>query len=195
MRSARFQRLREEAIRCLATTPPDTSKWGTDVANLLEELSIYHIELEHQAEEARRAYEEMLASRDAWEDLFQNAPLAYVILDDKLIIQQWNKPFASLFHQANCDRYGVAESFTRYVAPTHQDAFARFARMLGSESLTAGTELVMLNKFGKPTHVKLNAVSNIVKHSIRFAISDMTIQKQLEAKLRQIQDKQEGTAS
>src|SRR4051812_40145862 len=48
---------------------------------LVQELQVHEIELEMQADELRRAHEEIEASRDRYRDLFDFAPVGYVTLD------------------------------------------------------------------------------------------------------------------
>jgi hypothetical protein len=62
-----------------------------DINSLLEELSIYHQELEMQNDELIRTHQILEKSRNEFNDLFENAPIGYIVLDSYFKIVNSNK--------------------------------------------------------------------------------------------------------
>jgi PAS domain S-box-containing protein len=68
-----------------------------DIHNLVEELNIYHIELEMQNEELRRTQDYLEENRQYLRRLFDGAPVGYIVLDRSGIIQDINRTAAGYF--------------------------------------------------------------------------------------------------
>ncbi|WP_291323190.1 PAS domain S-box protein, partial [Desulfonatronospira sp.] len=66
-----------------------------EVKALLHEYQVHQIELEIQNEELRDARQQLQSARDRYAELFNNAPLGYLIIDQAGIISQANKTFAA----------------------------------------------------------------------------------------------------
>lgn len=67
-----------------------------DIKSLLHEIQVYQIELEMQNEELRNTQQELQRSRDHFQQLFLQAPVSYVLLDEKGRIQDCNDTFIRL---------------------------------------------------------------------------------------------------
>ena len=69
----------------------ETSLYETDLKVMVEELSIYQIELEHQNQELIHSQDEIHQSNDRYLDLFDNAPVGYLIVDLNGVIKDINQ--------------------------------------------------------------------------------------------------------
>ena len=52
------------------------------LADTLHELQVHHIELEIQNEELRKTWEELEQSRTKYQDLYDNAPIAILSINE-----------------------------------------------------------------------------------------------------------------
>lgn len=175
-------KLREKALALLATRTIDTSKWGKDVKNLLEELSIHQIELEHQNEELSVSHEETKIAVARYIDLFENAPISYIILDINGKILQVNETFCKIFGVKRDNMINMP--FYKLIVPTYQDVFYRFYSSLRKGEALAKTELKMNGIGYGEVAVKIDAVFQKTTSNYRLAITDITFLKKLEEQLR-----------
>jgi PAS domain S-box-containing protein len=69
---------------------------AADVATLVHELEVYHVELEVQNEELRRAQLEVAAALERYRDLYDRAPVGYLTLDADGKVLKANQAAAQL---------------------------------------------------------------------------------------------------
>lgn len=95
------------------------------VKELIEELSIYQQELEYQNDELRRTQVDLEKSNRYAEDLFETAPIAYVVLNDDFNMVRFNELFLASFTRTPVE---IAKNtdFRRLINPEDQDDFHRF---------------------------------------------------------------------
>jgi PAS domain S-box-containing protein len=87
----RFRALREKAERLLQGRDPAAADADPgDLARLVHELEVHQVELELQNQELRRAQAELVASRDEYENLYESAPVGYLTLNAKGLIERAN---------------------------------------------------------------------------------------------------------
>lgn len=191
MEEERKSALRAKALELLSRETVDTSQWGNDVKQLIEELSIYQIELEHQNEElirsqdeTRNAMEKLTIANRQYIDLFENAPLSYVLTDENVKILDVNETFCRTFYLLKKEIIGT--SLDRYVLPLFQNTFYHFFKLVGRESgKVASIELKVRGSRSRDLYVKLDAIKELTSSNrYRFAITDISLQKKLETRLR-----------
>ncbi len=142
-------RQRREARRRLADSGAtmDISRMATaDVQALLEELQV-------QNEELRASCDELAVVRARYRELFEHAPLGYLILDSDGGIQEANAMATRLLGQ---DRDALlGRGLGAFVAPQSQDEWFRHRRALhpGAGRLTAELELLSPQQPGEPPRV------------------------------------------
>ena len=93
-----FQALREQAellLKQRGSPMPDLDK--NDFLRLAHELEVQQVELEVQNEELRGAKKELEQSREEFLDLYESAPVAYITLNEKGIIDRANRAACRLF--------------------------------------------------------------------------------------------------
>ncbi len=133
--------LRERARQRLAHSGDHSQELSqlsqADTARLIEELRLYHVELTIQNEELQTARDELMAARDRFRDLFEDAPVGYLILDAEGGIRQANRTAARLFGCVQGLEL-VGQGLAEYVAAESQDAwyFHRRALQPGRKHVT-----------------------------------------------------------
>ncbi len=93
----------------------------TEVAVVVHELRVHQVELEMQNEELRKAQVELEQSRSKYAELFDFAPVGYLVFDANGLVVEANLTAASMLGR---DRSAlVGQSFSPLVAPASQDTW------------------------------------------------------------------------
>ncbi|MFP4556538.1 MAG: PAS domain S-box protein [Bacteroidales bacterium] len=151
---------------------------------ILEEFVVYHQELEYQNEELRRIHAELEDSRNDFAELFDHAPVGYVIFDRSFTIQSVNKVFANL---VNLEVKSIIGSkITEYISPDNQDEF--YLHFKGKEKFSKeGSINTLLHTTIKKVPVKVD--SNIINKNgdilYRSTFIDISSEEGLKAKLHE----------
>jgi len=183
------QSLRRRAERILSTSPTDVANMGRDeVQRLVHELQVHHIELELQNEELRQAQLQLAESRDQYADLYELAPVGYVMLNRDGKILSANLTAATML--------GVEQSalmrsnFSGFVGPGSWDGFFFHRRDVFSSNTKQTVELEMHKADGTPLVVRLEsiAVDEPDGGRCRTALLDVTECKQAEEQLGQLNE-------
>ena len=146
---------------------------------LMEEVNIYHQELIFQNNELAQRGAELEESRIKYRQLFDEAPVGYVVMDQDYIIQEANSTFRAYFQMAPQDIIG--KKLTSFIRPDSQDAFYFMMKELKRIGKAEIAELQLASPHGQVTvHVNSNLFSQKGKQLIRCALQDCTQQKEAE---------------
>lgn len=117
---------------------------------VIQEVSIYHQELEYQNQELQRVTDELDRSKLHYHELFQEAPMGYVIVDETNLVTSVNNAFAGYFNSQPDEIKG--RLITNYIHADFQDQFYLLIKKVQKERLKSSV-LVRLNskteKFAK----------------------------------------------
>lgn len=154
------------------------------IKELIEELSIYHIELEHQNEELKISQQKLNKSNNRYTELFNTAPVGYLIISKDKIIVNANQTAADLLKTTTGSL--ISSKFSKLVHPEYQDIFYfHFQKTIKNKHHECVIKLVFPDK--ESIFVKL--ISQIDdyenKDIIRTAIININNEKELEIKLRE----------
>jgi PAS domain S-box-containing protein len=158
--------------------------YSKSLEELIEELKIYQYELEFQNDELRRVQEDLELSRDQFQQLFQEAPVGYVMLGPDFKILECNLAFRSNFApEGECEQ---KLDFRMLVLPEDQDKFHHFHKKLEKLKETIQTELRFLRKDGKIAYLSLygRRMNTAGKRVFLLSTVDLTEQKKTETKLK-----------
>lgn len=156
---------------------------------LLHELRVHQIELEMQNEELRRAQLSLEESRDRYLDLYDFAPVGYVTLSDKGLIQHINLTAATLL---GMDRLKLLRTrFSALLAAEDCDSWHRFlvSALRDPDRTRRGIELSLVRQDGTGFHAQLDCVriaGDGETAGLRIALTDITERKQAEAEQRAV---------
>ncbi|WP_043745179.1 sensor histidine kinase [Paramagnetospirillum magneticum] len=151
--------------------------------HLLHELRVHQIELEMQNDELRRAQLALEESRDRYVDLFEFAPVGYLILSRIGVITQINLTGAALL---GVERAGViAQRFDAFVAGTDHDRWHRHLAHALHHTGRHECELVLLRADGRNFngHLDCQLQEQDAAPVLRVALTDITVRKTAEAEL------------
>src|SRR6056297_1936144 len=165
----------------------DHAKYPGDksIGELVEEISIYHRELEFQNDELRRTQLELEGSKEHLNSLFEHAPVGYVVCNEAFRIESFNQRFCDMIPRSR-DARGVLVN--QFIDPVSQDDFYFFLRDLskkrGNEPVRV--EVTMTdNTHSIPVKIEGNRFRKENKNFFRLAISSLVQQKETENRLRQ----------
>ena len=140
---------------------------------LMEEVGIYHQELILQNNELAQRGAELEESRTKYRQLFDEAPVGYVVMDEDYIIQDANATFRAYFQLAPHDVIG--KKLTSFIRPDSQDAFYFLMRGLRRAGQAAVAELQLASPDGLLiVHVSGNTFLQEGKQLICCAFQDIT---------------------
>lgn len=163
----------------------DTSLFEADLKILIEELSIYQIELEHQNLELIQSQENLQQSNNRYLDLFDNAPVGYMIVDINGLIIDINQTAAKLLEHSKNEF--ANSKISKYIHPDYQDIYYLYFQALirGSQKQPCDIKL----RKGNNSYIFARIQGNMqpfiegIEAEFRLAISDISAQKEMELKL------------
>lgn len=165
---------------CLEQGQLDTVREA--LRHLIHELQVHELELEIQNRELRNVQIELERSRDRYAHLFDFAPIGYLILDGRGVIQEVNLTGAAMTGYER--RLLVGYPFTRFLSKEGRLVFLSCLRECRSAGRKLATELVLIGKEGSGLPVRLYieaAESDPVNGcEYRMAMVDLREQRQAE---------------
>jgi PAS domain S-box-containing protein len=163
----------------------DASLYENDLKVLVEELSIYQIELEHQNQELIHSQELLQQSKDRYFDLFDNAPIGYLIVNSEGIIKDINKA-ACLLLGSDKNEF-IENKITKIIHPDFQDVYYIFFKSLINHKHNQTFDIKLRKSNNTFFYARIQGIreSQLITYDpeFRLAIIDVTIQKEMELKL------------
>jgi PAS domain S-box-containing protein len=163
----------------------NTSLYETDLKVLVEELAIYQIELEHQNQELILSQEQLQHSNDRYVDLFDNAPIGYMIVDISGVIKDINQTAAKLLERSKNEF--VDTKITKFIHPDYQDIYYHYFHSLTNQRHLQPCDIKLRKANNSFFYGRIQGVCQTEKldheAEFRLAISDISIQKEMEIKL------------
>ena len=161
--------------------------------HMLHELKVHQLELEMQNEKLLRAQHELEASRMRCYDLYDQAPIGYLTLNEQGRILEANLTAAAML---GTERSSLIEQrLSRYILPADQNIFYITCKLLTKTGNPQSSEFRMLQTGSEPFWVKMEAVAAYDKENrstmIRMVVSDINKRKQAEEDLQNARDELE----
>ena len=151
----------------------------------LHDLHVHQIELEMQNEELRRVQAELDASRARYFDLYDLAPVGYLIVSEAGLILQANLTAATL---VGLDRSALAKQpFSGLLFKEDRDIYYKHRQQLLKTGEPQQCELRMLKSDGTTFFGILRATAALADDSapvIRLTVSDITPRQRISAVLQ-----------
>jgi len=142
---------------------------------LLEELGIYQVELELQNEELKHSQEILEHSHKQYIELFDNAPVGYIIIDEDFNIHNCNLTFSTMLKHPRSALKG--KKLSKFIHPDDQDKAYLACKRLFEEKQIAQCELIL--RTGKDHDINTGIIAVYFTNEngnsyARLAISDIT---------------------
>jgi two-component system, cell cycle sensor histidine kinase and response regulator CckA len=172
--------LRRKAEDFLKQVPEDGARRArpADLREVLHELQVHEVELRMQNEALREAQTELEDSRERYRELFEGAPLPYLVLDQSGRITAANLAAEALFGVNKTRLWNTP--LAAYLDPEHAVRFENHRRATAASDIPCNCELVLLSADGAPHEVRLESVrTDPLARAWRTAIIDLTEANQL----------------
>ena len=177
--------LRKETERIIRKIKKSDNSGSQDLDKLIHELQVHQIELELQNDELQNTSRELEKSQYQLADLFDNAPVGYILLNEKFEILNVNLAAAIMLG----DERGklIDLNFTKLIHPDFQDIFYFHAQeVLNSKNLHS-VEIKLKKTINQYFDAQLYSLQNINNHpkqnTLRIAITDITEKKKAQEQL------------
>ncbi len=185
----RRQELQQEAAQKLQSLiqglDPLSEQQVQDIKSLVHRLQIQRIELELQNEQLQASQAELEASREAYKELFDFAPVGYLTLDSDCVIQQANLKAATLLESQRDELIG--KNLYHYVLSEDRDRLYLHLIDVLDSRIPKETELRLITKEQTERHVIIQStpMDSDSKYCCRMVISDISQRIRSEIALRE----------
>ncbi len=153
----KFSELRRRAQVYLTGQSSDEPEVAVeDVRRLVHELNTYQVELELQNEDLRQAQEELELARQKYADLYEFAPVAYLTVTARGLIDEANLTAAEML---GVERRGLlGQPFSVFILPADQDIFYSHRQKLLETKNKQTCELRLQKQDGTIFHAQMGTV-------------------------------------
>jgi PAS domain S-box-containing protein len=187
-KAGQAQALRDRAEALLGGKQKDIARLSAEeIRKLVHELQVHQIELEMQNEELRMAQLDLEEARHRYYDLYDFAPVGYLTLDAKGLIEEINLAGAELL---GAERSSLKKkALSRFIAPDFQDTYYLHRKGVLESRNKQTCELKLLSKKGRPRYVQVESIAagddEESPNQIRTVISDITQRRRAEELLQE----------
>lgn len=187
--AARLRRRAERRRAARARTGP-TAPRSPAVPRLLHELEIHQIELEMQNAELQRARAEADAALERYTELYDLAPVGYLTVDRKGVIQEANLTGAAMLGLVRARV--LRRPFQRFAAPLSRAAIAAYLERAFEEPGRHGCEALLCTAAGGTFWANLQATAttdgDTAPQRCRLIISDISALKRADASRLRVEE-------
>lgn len=179
--SAKFNSLREQA-EALIQSKKVNSDTSIDISlsidELIHDLEVHQMELEMQHAELQESHQRLKQNRQEYIDLFDFAPIGYIITDNKGNILNVNLTLAKMFGLNRIDIEG--RPLAKFISKPYVDTYYlnRQSVFATQQLQTCEVSMHLPNDLG--FFARLDSTIIPDKNQCRVAITDITHQKQAE---------------
>ncbi|PKN79798.1 MAG: hypothetical protein CVU48_04335 [Candidatus Cloacimonetes bacterium HGW-Cloacimonetes-1] len=161
--SEKSKRLREHAEQMIGKeVNPESvdihSMTPEAIASLVHNLQVHQIELQLQNEELHNIQADLEESQAKYYDLYNNAPVGYLAIDEAGIIVETNDTFCKLISYSR--QQVLNQAITDFIAPSDQDLYYLHNKRLQTSRDHQICELRMIRNSGKPFWARMSAVTH-----------------------------------
>ncbi len=180
-----IRRLAEERLMSRALKPASDMP-EADTQRLLHELQVHQIELEMQNEELQRAWREVDNGREKYTDLFDFAPVGYLLLDHLGYILQTNLTGARMIGGHRADLVGRRLSL--FVVESQRLELKNFIEKVFATRMRQACELTLSHEHNgsAPLNVHVGGSPSADGQECRIVLTDITERVNAQEALRQL---------
>jgi PAS domain S-box-containing protein len=182
----KFHELRKQAETLLAAKEKTQGKdFDGDPLKLIHELQTFQIEVELQNEELRLSQKELMESQNSYAELYDFAPVGYLIVSKKGLIQKVNLTLADMLSMERA--YLINQPLSACIVPEDQDIYYKCRQKLKDSGTRQLCELRMQKKDGTFFYAQLESSAILDKcgdlEQHRTVVVDISERKRTEEEL------------
>jgi len=186
-REEKFSELRAQAQRLLEAQGADSKMLESNqLGHVLEELNIHQIELEMQHKELREAYDRLEYEKQAFQELYQDAPVAYFTFSFSGNVLSFNAEGRKLLRTG--EESLANRSFFRFLDEESKRVFTRVFRRASQDGRLVAEELELRRQDGQEVPVRMQArairLPGDGDWAMRCAFVDLSVEQELRGRLR-----------
>ena len=176
--------LRNRAENQLLTNAPEVGLYRTDseMRRLIHELEVYQVEMEMMNAELRQSRDDAEMSLEKYTDLYEFAPVGYLTLDNKGIINAVNIRGASVVGVARSRLLG--QRFSLLVTDDYRRIFADFLHTVFTHQDKSTCEVALQNKGNNRVYVLIEAMASVSGQLCGLTLVDLTERRLAENDLK-----------
>lgn len=178
--------LRNKAERYISADKNSISETETvEVKKIFHELQVYQLELEMQNDELQQTTQELERERTKFSNLFDLAPIGYLVTNKSAVIKSINKAGSVLLNAAQSSLIG--KPILLYIHKEDVDQFYVFFKRLFSFSNSLSCQLRLIDSTKKIYNVQIegNVLHSAVDPICYLTITDFTGKQQAEQELKE----------
>lgn len=191
MKKQKYEELREKAKAIFDSNGEQKEAKEKDIDKLIEELSIYQIELEMQNDELMQTQQKLEKEKTKFRELYEYAPVAYITVNGTGNILDLNYKAAELFGKPR-ELFNFNSIFP-FIAKDSKTDFRQFLEQLFMTKVAGSQSVVFVGKDEELIYCKINGqvfeVDDGENPVVRITITDIVDEKQKhddELKLQEI---------
>ncbi|MFW5759202.1 MAG: PAS domain-containing sensor histidine kinase [Bacteroidota bacterium] len=179
--------LRKEAEKIAKSIEKNQKQENKDIDKIVHELQVHQIELELQNDELRRTAHELELSHKRFTNLFDHAPVGYLVLGKNLNILNTN--FSATF-MLNTTKEEIQDKvITRFIHPDFQDEFYFYTqKVINSDDLHSIEVKIRNLGNGNYFFAQIQSIRDYdaidQSYRIRTALIDISERKKIEKRLK-----------
>lgn len=191
----KFEDLRMKAEEVMLNKKGLSTNQALEIDELIHELEVHQIELEMQNEDLIKTQTELEDSRREYYELYDFAPVGYLILDKKGIIKRINLAGAKILGKPR--KYLIDEAFIRFIAPSYQKTFHDHIQEIKKTHLKKKCQIELITRNKIPLFVSLDTLVVFNEKGdykeFRITLNDISESKKAEEKIEEINIKLQAT--
>jgi len=186
--------LRERAEKKIRKKAPGHKNVSeANIEKLLEEVQVHQIELEMQNEELRQAQQDLIESKNRFEELYDFAPIGYLLLRRDGKMENLNLTAAGML---GTERKNLLNSKIQFfIDPPYLKKFNEYLKNVFENVTASDLEMACISKTGNRFFTYLKSIvmnDGASAKTVCFtALVDVTKQKQAEQMIQQYSDELE----
>lgn len=180
----KYAKLRDKAKQIIKEQGTENLAIKTnDLDKLIEELQIYHIELEHQNEELQKTAQELEKTKNKYQNLYKHSPSSYITIDENFVVHNVNSAFCKMakLHQAEIEN----KKITHFIQPHAQDAFYLLIRNALKNPNELISDFISFKTGNDSNYCKTQVITtgNGKNKEVRIAVTDVTKEREQDIKI------------
>jgi len=183
------QTLRQQAEKLLRNKKKQPEVAGKDMESLLHELQVHQVELEMQNEELRKTQYVLESSREKYRDLYEHAPVGYLLVNDQGVMVKTNLTFCAMLGEQRFKVIG--KPFSQWICKEYQDHYYLFRqRCLVSETIS-NIDLQLCSLDGGKFFVRIQGICGEIsgsKSGLRLTINVISDERELQSLKQELQE-------